>query len=87
VSIFVEIDCGGITSTWRATQTPIRLYLHPDDTASRAAGRDAGYAKDTPLGRNAQPEDMVGPVIFLLSRAASFVTGVDLLVDGGHVIW
>jgi hypothetical protein len=25
---------------------------------------------------------MVGPVIFLLSRAASFVTGVDLLVDG-----
>ncbi len=47
----------------------------------------AGYAKDTPLGRNAQPEDMVGPVIFLLSRAASFVTGVDLLVDGGHVIW
>jgi NAD(P)-dependent dehydrogenase (short-subunit alcohol dehydrogenase family) len=46
-----------------------------------------GYAKDTPLGRNAQPEDMVGPVIFLLSGAASFVTGVDLLVDGGHVIW
>jgi NAD(P)-dependent dehydrogenase (short-subunit alcohol dehydrogenase family) len=46
-----------------------------------------GYAKDTPLGRNAQPEDMVGPCIFLLSRAASFVTGVDLLVDGGHVIW
>jgi NAD(P)-dependent dehydrogenase (short-subunit alcohol dehydrogenase family) len=55
----------------------------------RPEQRDAmqGYAKDTPLGRNAQPEDMVGPVIFLLSRAASFVTGVDLLVDGGHVIW
>jgi hypothetical protein len=30
---------------------------------------------------------MVGPVIFLLSGAASVVTGVDLLVDGGHVIW
>ena len=55
----------------------------------RPEQRDAmeGYAKDTPLGRNAQPEDMVGPVVFLLSRAASFVTGVDLLVDGGHVIW
>ena len=46
-----------------------------------------GYAADTPLNRNAQPEDIVGPVIFLLSDAASFVTGVDLLVDGGYVIW
>jgi NAD(P)-dependent dehydrogenase (short-subunit alcohol dehydrogenase family) len=45
------------------------------------------YARDTPLGRNAQPEDIVGPVIFLLSSASSFVTGIDLLVDGGHVIW
>ena len=55
----------------------------------RPEQRDAmqGYAHDTPLGRNAQPEDMVGPVIFLLSRAAAFVTGVDLLVNGGHVIW
>lgn len=47
----------------------------------------AGYAADTPLGRNAQPEDIAGPVAFLLSSAASYITGVDLLVDGGHVIW
>jgi NAD(P)-dependent dehydrogenase (short-subunit alcohol dehydrogenase family) len=47
----------------------------------------AGYAKDTPLGRNAEPEDIAGPVVFLLSDAASFVTGIDLLVDGGFVIW
>lgn len=47
----------------------------------------AGYASDTPMGRNAKPEEMVGPAVFLLSEASSFVTGVDLLVDGGWVIW
>ena len=46
-----------------------------------------GYKADTPLGRNAQPHDIAGPVGFLLSDAASFVTGVDLLVDGGFVVW
>lgn len=46
-----------------------------------------GYVADTPIVGNAQPEDMVGPVVFLLSEAASFVTGVDLLVDGGFVPW
>jgi NAD(P)-dependent dehydrogenase (short-subunit alcohol dehydrogenase family) len=46
-----------------------------------------GYALDTPMGRNAQPEDIAGPAVFLLGPAAGFVTGVDLLVDGGFVIW
>ena len=46
-----------------------------------------GYARDTPIGRNAQPDDIAGPAVFLLSPAAGYVTGVDLLVDGGFVIW
>ena len=45
-----------------------------------------GYARDT-FGRNAQPEDIAGPAVFLLSPAAGYVTGIDLLVDGGFVIW
>jgi NAD(P)-dependent dehydrogenase (short-subunit alcohol dehydrogenase family) len=45
------------------------------------------YARDTPIGRNAEPEDIAGPAVFLLSPAAGYVTGVDLLVDGGFVIW
>lgn len=45
------------------------------------------FARDTPLGRLAAPEEMVGPTVFLASRAASFVTGTDLIVDGGYVCW
>ncbi len=45
------------------------------------------FEADTPLGRRAAVDDMVGPTIFLLSDAARFCTGVDLLVDGGFTCW
>ncbi|HSW05537.1 SDR family oxidoreductase [Aquabacterium sp.] len=45
------------------------------------------FERDTPLGRMATVDEMVGPAVFLVSRAASFCTGVDLIVDGGFVCW
>jgi len=45
------------------------------------------FERDTPLGRMATVDEMVGPAVFLVSRAASFCTGVDLVVDGGFVCW
>ena len=36
-----------------------------------------------PLGRIAQPRDVLGPVTFFVSPAAGFVTGQVLYVDGG----
>ncbi|HEX3983553.1 MAG TPA: SDR family oxidoreductase [Acidisoma sp.] len=45
------------------------------------------FEADTPLGRMATVDELVGPAVFLLSPAASFCTGVDLLVDGGFVCW
>jgi NAD(P)-dependent dehydrogenase (short-subunit alcohol dehydrogenase family) len=45
------------------------------------------FEADTPLGRMATVDELVGPAIFLSSQAASFCTGFDLVVDGGFVCW
>lgn len=46
-----------------------------------------GLQKDIPMARLANPSELVGPIVFLLSDAASYVTSIDLLVDGGAVAW
>jgi NAD(P)-dependent dehydrogenase (short-subunit alcohol dehydrogenase family) len=40
----------------------------------------------TPLGHVERPEDLHGAVIFLASAASNYVTGHDLMVDGGHTL-
>jgi len=40
----------------------------------------------TPMGYVERPEDLAGAVIFLASAASHFVTGLDLVVDGGHTL-
>jgi 3-oxoacyl-[acyl-carrier protein] reductase len=43
----------------------------------------ARQSMDSPLGRMGQPEEFANAAVFLVSPAASYITGVMLTVDGG----
>ena len=72
--ITVNAICPGVTDTAqpRGHLTEEELYAQ---------------AKRIPLGRIGQPEDLVGPAVFLASDAASYITGQTLLINGGGIMW
>jgi NAD(P)-dependent dehydrogenase (short-subunit alcohol dehydrogenase family) len=58
-------------------------FLHIDPQTGEPTARARKVIAHTPMGRYGKPEELLGAVIWLLSDAASFVTGVVVPVDGG----
>ncbi|MGH9831728.1 MAG: SDR family oxidoreductase [Blastocatellia bacterium] len=54
-----------------------------DEKTGELTERGRGIIAHTPMGRFGEPEDLVGTVLWLLSPASEFVTGIVVPVDGG----
>lgn len=79
-SIAIQFAADGIRSNViypGPTMTPMQARWEGDEAAL------AQVAAAVPLGRIGRPEDQAQACLFLLSDAASFITGTELIVDGG----
>jgi NAD(P)-dependent dehydrogenase (short-subunit alcohol dehydrogenase family) len=58
-------------------------FLLTDEKTGELTDRGRAIIGHTPMGRFGQPEDLLGAVLWLLSPASAFVTGVVVPIDGG----
>jgi NAD(P)-dependent dehydrogenase (short-subunit alcohol dehydrogenase family) len=58
-------------------------YLLIDENTGELTARGQAIIKHTPMGRFGNPADLAGTVLWLLSPASAFVTGIIVPVDGG----
>jgi len=76
-----NIQVNSIAPGW--TTTDMTDWIRNDTTY--AAVKDEMITR-TPAGRFADPSEMAGAAVFLASHASDFVTGADIIVDGGFFI-
>lgn len=68
-----------LSPTYFETEMTRPVYADPT--------RKAFIEERTPMGRWGQPHELAGSLVFLASRASDFMTGQELLIDGGYTAW
>lgn len=81
-----------MASEWAARNVRVNTispgYILTPLTESEELGpMHAVWNSATPMARIGRPEELVGPAVFLASKAGSYTTGCDVIVDGGFVLW
>ncbi len=88
-SLALELGSAGIRfnsilPAWTETERVYELMAHRARINGTTVEEEiAKQAKDSPMGRMGRPEEFANAAVFLLSPAASYITGVMLTVDGG----
>lgn len=90
----VDLLAKALAAEWGARQIRVNViaptvfrseltgWMYADDEKGRKV-REAMLSR-IPLGRLAEPDDFIGPLVFLLSAASAFMTGQVLYLDGGY---
>jgi len=81
----------GLAAEWAAEKIRVNAlspgYVNTAQTSVMAKNIRDHQAQGLPLGRFAEPHEMAGQALLLLSEHASYMTGGEYFVDGGQLIW
>lgn len=79
-----KIRVNSITPGFFLTEQNRRMLTNEDGSLTE---RGEKIIKATPYGRFGKPEELNGALIYLLSDASKFVTGITVTVDGGYTVY
>ena len=84
---------GGMIQLTRGPATTLAPHIRANSVSPGGIERlqpkefVGAYVAKTPLRRMANEQDIVGAIVFLLSDASAYMTGQNLMVDGGFSAW